>query len=77
MVVKFGKLSKGPVSVLGVLLCHGGTVKALSCSKRELIITIPVTRNRSERSSSYGNISAGAGSIFSREEEFDSSSAVN
>lgn len=73
--MKFGKPSEGPVSVLGVLLCHGGTFKALSCSERELIITIPVTRNRSERSSSYGNVSAGAGSIFSREEECDS--AVN
>lgn len=73
--MKFGKLSESPVSVLGVLLCHGGVFKALSCSKRELKITIPVTRYRSERPSSYGNDSAGAGSIFSREEKSDS--AVN
>lgn len=69
MVVKFGKFSEGPGSVLGLLLCHGGTFKALSCSKRELIITTPVTTNRREGSSSYGNGSAGAGSIFSREEK--------
>lgn len=73
--MKFGKPSEDPVSVLGVLLCHGDTFKALGCPKRELIITIPVTRNRSERPSSYGNVSAGAGSIFSREEKCDS--AVN